>query len=80
MSSRKFRNASWFNAPQWFKLTDQKRPPKKGEYYLSGAKPAAYMAPVDLAVEYHILEVVPDPPKTITRDGFLYRLSDYQGD
>lgn len=30
------------------------RPPKKGEYYLSGAKVTAYKAPNDLTTPYYI--------------------------
>jgi hypothetical protein len=38
-----------------FKKTGERRAPKKGEWYLSGAEPHAYMAPNDLSTEYHIL-------------------------
>ena len=34
------------------------RPPKKGEWYLSGAIPAAYRAPNDLSTAFHIMRVV----------------------
>ena len=34
------------------------RPPKKGEWYLSGAIPAAYRAPNDLTTSYHIMKLV----------------------
>jgi hypothetical protein len=40
------------------KLTGEKRAPKRGEWYLSGAIPAAYQAPNDLSTEYHIVELV----------------------
>jgi hypothetical protein len=33
------------------------RPPKKGEYYLSGAIPMAYKAPNDLSTSYHICKL-----------------------
>jgi len=39
-------------------LTGEKRSPKKGEWYLSGATPEAYKAPNDLTAEYHILRLV----------------------
>jgi len=38
--------------------TGIKRPPKKGEYFLSGAVPAAYPAPNDLSIPYYIAEIV----------------------
>lgn len=34
--------------------TGEKRPPKKGEYYLSGSRIMAYQAPNDLSTPYHI--------------------------
>lgn len=42
------------------------RPPKKGEYYLSGAVPAAYKAPSDLLSVYLVIELTGElVPKTI---------------
>lgn len=41
-----------------FEMTGEKRPPRKGEWYLSGAIPAAYRAPNDLSTPYIILEPV----------------------
>jgi hypothetical protein len=38
--------------------TGEKRPPKKGEWYLSGAEIGAYLAPNDLAQPYHIAKLV----------------------
>ncbi len=38
--------------------TGSKRPPKKGEYFLSGAIPMAYKAPNDLSTVYYIAEIV----------------------
>jgi len=38
--------------------TGQKRKPKKGEWYLSGARVSAYMAPNDLDTEFHIARLV----------------------
>lgn len=32
------------------------RPPKKGEFYLSGAVVQAYRAPNDLSSSYHVVE------------------------
>jgi len=34
--------------------TGEFRPPKAGEWYISGALPAAYRAPNDLTTAYHI--------------------------
>jgi len=39
-------------------LTGEKRAPKKGEWYLSGAIPAGYTAPNDFSTEYCILKLV----------------------
>lgn len=38
--------------------TGEKRPPRKGEYYLSGAIVAAYRAENDLSTEYYIAELI----------------------
>ena len=38
--------------------TGEKRPPKAGEWYLSGAKIEAYRAPNDFTSEYHIARLV----------------------
>ena len=43
------------------KYTGEKRPPKKGEWYLSGARIVAYRAPNDFSgprMVYHIAELV----------------------
>jgi len=40
--------------------TGIKRPPKKGEYYLSGSTPVAYRAPNDLSTSYLIAEIIFD--------------------
>ena len=45
----------------------EKRPPKKGEWYLSGAVVTAYRAPNDLSTEYHIAKLVVVETKTTTR-------------
>lgn len=39
-------------------LTGEKRAPKKGEWYLSGARPAGWEAKNDLSTEYHIVHLV----------------------
>jgi len=38
--------------------TGIKRSPKKGEYFLSGAQPTAYLAPNDLSEKYYIAEII----------------------
>ena len=38
--------------------TGEKRPPKKGEWYLSGAEIGAYRASNDLSTAYHIAELL----------------------
>lgn len=38
--------------------TDEFRPPRAGEWYLSGAIPAAYRAPNDLTTPFRILRLV----------------------
>lgn len=35
------------------------RPPRAGEFYLSGARPCAYRAHNDLSTAYHIVRPVP---------------------
>jgi len=37
--------------------TGEKRPPRRGEWYLSGAIPQGYRAPNDLSTRYAILEL-----------------------
>lgn len=39
-------------------LTGEKRAPKKGEWYLSGARPAGWVAKNDFSTEYHIVKLV----------------------
>lgn len=41
--------------PQVFVKSGEFRAPRKGEWYLSGAEPAAYLAPADLSTPYHIM-------------------------
>lgn len=38
--------------------TGEKRPPRAGEWYLSGAEPQAWRAPRDFETEYYILKLV----------------------
>lgn len=45
--------------------TGEKRPPKKGEWYISGAIPQAYRAPNDLSFDYYIARLVRVRVKTI---------------
>ncbi len=50
------------------KWTGEKRCPKKGEWYLSGAIVEAYRAPNDLTTPYHIAKLILTETKTITRE------------
>lgn len=47
---------------QW---TGEKRPPKTGEWYLSGAIIEAYRAPNDLETPFHIARIVRGKTETI---------------
>jgi len=47
-------------------LTKEFRPPKKDEWYLSGAVPHAYRAPNDLTSSYHICVLVRTITQTVT--------------
>jgi hypothetical protein len=55
-------------SPAGAKWTGEKRPPKAGEWYLSGARIAAYRAPNDLSTAYCIAQLVPykQVTKTVT--------------
>jgi len=49
------------NVPTRFikaELTGEKRPPKAGEWYISGAIPEAYLAPNDLSTPFDIAALV----------------------
>lgn len=48
--------------------TEEYREPKKGEWYLSGAKVVAYRAPNDLSTKYFIAKPVLVERKTYTRE------------
>lgn len=41
--------------PRYYVKTGEHRPPRTGEFYLSGALPCAYRAPNDLGTAYHIM-------------------------
>ena len=47
--------------------TGEYREPRKGEYFLSGAIPEAYIAFNDLSVKYYILKQVKVKKETIYR-------------
>ena len=51
------RNAPWTHVVR-AQPTGEKRPPKKGEWYLSGAIIEAWQAPNDLATPFHIARLV----------------------
>lgn len=60
---------------EWFVYSGQKRAPKKGEYFLSGAKPEVYLAHNDMTSVYHIMVKTTPPPKQIQMNGLTYILS-----
>ena len=67
--------------PAWFVWDGEPpRPPRKGEYYLSGAIIGVYQAPIDLRTSYHIAVPRDDPPRRIRHGGFWYRLDGDQHD
>ena len=41
--------------PYYVRIGPTLRPPRKGEWYLSGAIPEAYLASSDLSTPYHIV-------------------------
>jgi len=49
---------SAFHKYKKFKRTGEFRPPKKGEWFISGAIPEAYQAPNDLSTAYLIAKPV----------------------
>lgn len=46
--------------------TGEKRPPLKGEWFLSGAEVTAYRTPNDLSTPYHIARLVKVETRTVT--------------
>ena len=58
----------------WFVRTGEMRPPRRGEYYLSGAVPEDYLARADLSSPQYILRPIADPPRRVVVDGFSYVL------
>lgn len=63
------------NGPQFFKATGEVRGIKKGEWFISGSIPEAYMAVADDSMgKYHIAIPTAAPPKTITVGGLTYQL------
>jgi hypothetical protein len=50
------------------KWTGEKRCPKKGEWFLSGAIVGGYLATNDLSTPYHIAKLVATETVTITRE------------
>lgn len=47
-----------------YKWTGEFRPPRAGEYFLSGARIEAYLATNDLDMPYHIAREMPRPKCT----------------
>lgn len=46
------------NGDKQFKLVGEKRAPRKGEYYVSGAIPEVYRANANLTQEFYIVKEV----------------------
>jgi hypothetical protein len=46
---------------RFYKWTGEKRPPRKGEFYLSGSIISAYQSLGDMSYPYHIAVEVPRP-------------------
>ena len=69
-----YKGAGHWLRNEYFVYSGQKRFPKKGEYYLSGAIPEVYRAPNDISTTYHIMKPIQPPPKTIEKNGLIYRL------
>ncbi len=68
-----FRSFNAFGKPEFFRWSGEKRSPKKGEFFLSGAIPEVYRAPNDLApMVYHIMEPVKLEPNEKLIDGRIY--------
>lgn len=51
--------------------TGEKRPPCRGEWYLSGAIIAAYRAPNDLGTSYHIARIVQVESKMVLHERII---------
>lgn len=49
-------------------LTGELRPPRRGEWYLSGAIPEAYLARNDLSTSYRICIIVPTVDEAVKED------------
>jgi hypothetical protein len=60
--------------PTYFRWTGEVRPPKSGEWFLSGAIVEAYEATSNMKDTRHIANPIADPPQIIEKDGFKYRL------
>lgn len=70
---KKYPGESWLHKG-FFVKSGEFREPRKGEYYLSGAIPCAYVAPNDLTMKFHIAKPYTEPPKARIIDGFMYKL------
>jgi hypothetical protein len=53
--------------------TGEKRPPRQGEWYLSGSIVEAYRAPGDLSMVFHIAEIV--LTETVTTQRIVRRVA-----
>lgn len=69
-----FRNESGLlPVRQYFQKTGEFRPPRGGEYFLSGAIPQVYEALAELTTSYYIMRPVEAPPREIEHRGFIYQ-------
>ena len=61
MITKVYRGAGVFDR-RLFAKTGEFRPPKSGEFFLSGAIPEVYDALHDLNIDYHIMREVEERP------------------
>ncbi len=68
--------SSWREGAKSFRAvaTGEKRPPRKGEWYLSGAIATAHKAPNDLSTQFQIARLVRVETKHVTIEQ-VYELS-----
>lgn len=67
-----------FNKTQ-YKKSGEFRPPKAGEFFLSGAIPEVYDVPNDLSSSFYIMEPATAPAPRVRVKGIWYRLDHNQG-
>lgn len=74
LRGRIYRGAGLLGARHCFRWTGEKRAPKAGEYYLSGAIPEVYRAAKNLEPDgvFHIMEPYTPDPGELIHDGHIY--------